>query len=166
MLRGEYITKKASKEGNIPVILGGQEPAYYIDKSNHYGKAIVISRSGASAGFVSYWDEPIYVTDGFIVEAKEGLNIRFLYFYFKNLQPKLNAMKKGGGVPHITGENIAAIKIPLPSLAEQTSIVAILDRFDALCNDITSGLPAEIKARHKQYKYYRDKLLTFKELSA
>ena len=69
--RGDYITKKSAKLGNIPVILGGQEPAYYIDKANHYGKAIVISRSGASAGFVSYWDEPIFVTDGFIIEAKQ-----------------------------------------------------------------------------------------------
>ena len=53
--------------------------------------------------------------------------------------------------------------IPVPPLAEQARIVAILDRFDALCNDLTSGLPAEIEARRKQYEYYRDKLLTFKE---
>lgn len=51
----------------------------------------------------------------------------------------------------------------LPSLEEQARIVAILDRFDALCNDISQGLPAEIEARKRQYEYYRDKLLTFKE---
>lgn len=51
----------------------------------------------------------------------------------------------------------------LPSLAEQERIVSILDRFDALCNDLSIGLPAEIEARQKQYEYYRDKLLTFKE---
>lgn len=51
-------------------------------------------------------------------------------------------------------------------LAIQQHIVAILDSFDALCNDLTSGLPAEIAARQKQYEYYRDKLLTFKELTA
>jgi hypothetical protein len=50
-------------------------------------------------------------------------------------------------------------------LEEQERIVSILDRFAALCNDITAGLPAEIEARQKQYEYYRDKLLTFKELS-
>lgn len=54
-------------------------------------------------------------------------------------------------------------KIPVPPLLIQKEIVAILDRFDALCNDLTSGLPAEIEARKKQYEYYRDKLLTFKE---
>lgn len=53
--------------------------------------------------------------------------------------------------------------VPVPPLEEQKRIVAILDRFDALCNDLTSGLPAEIEARKKQYEYYRDKLLTFKE---
>lgn len=53
--------------------------------------------------------------------------------------------------------------VPVPPLEEQERIVAILDRFDALCNDLTSGLPAEIEARKKQYEYYRDKLLTFKE---
>ena len=53
--------------------------------------------------------------------------------------------------------------VPIPSLEEQHRIVSILDRFDALCNDLTSGLPAEIEARQKQYEYYRDKLLIFPE---
>ena len=52
----------------------------------------------------------------------------------------------------------------IPSLSEQQRIVDILDRFDTLCNDISTGLPAEIEARQKQYEYYRDKLLTFKTL--
>ncbi len=53
--------------------------------------------------------------------------------------------------------------MPVPSLDVQLKIVDILNRFDTLCNDITNGLPAEIKARQKQYEYYRDRLLTFKE---
>ena len=53
--------------------------------------------------------------------------------------------------------------IPVPSLEEQGRIVAILDKFDALVNDISQGIPAEIEARRKQYAYYRDKLLTFEE---
>ena len=56
--------------------------------------------------------------------------------------------------------------VPIPSIAEQKRIVDILDRFDNLCNDISAGLPAEIEARQKQYEYYRDKLLTFKEVGA
>ena len=67
----------------------------------------------------------------------------------------------GTKVRRITPSHLAKIEIPVPPLAEQERIVAILDRFDALVNDLSSGLPAEIAARRKQYEYYRDQLLTF-----
>ena len=70
----------------------------------------------------------------------------------------------GAAQPNLSAQNVKNYEFPLPPLSEQQRIVDILDRFDALCNDITSGLPAEIEARKKQYEYYRDKLLTFKEL--
>ena len=70
----------------------------------------------------------------------------------------------GGAVQNLNSDIIKGMLVPLVPLSEQQRIVDILDRFDALCNDITSGLPAEIEARKKQYEYYRDKLLTFKEL--
>lgn len=60
---------------------------------------------------------------------------------------------------------MARIRIPIPTYREQVRIASILDRFDALCNDLSSGLPAEIAARQKQYEYYRDKLLSFEPLS-
>jgi type I restriction enzyme S subunit len=66
-------------------------------------------------------------------------------------------------VRRISGESLAKIRIPLPSDEEQARIVAILDKFDALVNDLSSGLPAEIKARRQQYEHYRNRLLTFKE---
>ncbi len=59
-----------------------------------------------------------------------------------------------------------AVTVPAPPLADQQRIVAILDKFDALVNDLSVGLPAELAARRKQYEYYRDKLLTFKEAVA
>jgi len=67
---------------------------------------------------------------------------------------KVNTLLIGG---------FSKIRIPVPSLEEQGRIVAILDKFDALVNDISIGLPAEIAARRRQYAYYRDRLLTFKE---
>ena len=63
----------------------------------------------------------------------------------------------------VDSKRFFAWRIPLPSLAEQARLVAILDRFDALTNDLSSGLPAEIAARRKQYEHYRDRLLTFQE---
>lgn len=165
VFRGEYITKKNTKAGSIPVILGGQEPAYYIDKHNHDGEIVVVARSGASAGFVSYWNQKIFVTDGFGYEEKsELITTKFLYYVLKNMESELNAMKRGAGVPHISGEMLNSIELPIPLLQEQNRITDILDRFDTLCNDLSTGLPAEIEARQKQYEYYRDKLLSFKEL--
>ena len=70
------------------------------------------------------------------------------------------------GNPKLMSNAMARIQIPVPSLEEQERIASILDKFDALVNDISQGLPAEIEARKKQYEYYRDKLLTFKEKAA
>jgi type I restriction enzyme S subunit len=69
----------------------------------------------------------------------------------------------GGSIPQLTVPNVKKIKIPIPPIAEQERIVTILDKFDALVNDISVGLPAELNARRKQYEHYRNKLLSFKE---
>ena len=61
------------------------------------------------------------------------------------------------------GTSLSKVKVNIPSIKEQQRIVDILDRFDTLTSDITAGLPAEIEARRKQYEYYRDQLLTFKQ---
>ena len=164
--KGTYITKKQVIPGNIPVILGGVEPAYWHSESNHDGEGIVISRSGANAGFASYWNEPIFVSDGFVLDAKPGIDMRFLFHVLKKQQAKLHSMKRGSGVPHINSKMLANnVAIPVPPLEEQRHVVSILDRFDKLTNDLSSGLPAEIEARRKQYEYYRDRLLSFAELA-
>lgn len=125
---------------------------------------MVIARSGASAGYVSYWNEPIFVTDGFGYEGKPDIiRNKYLYYVLKNMETELNGMKRGAGVPHVSGEKLGNVSIPVPPLQEQDRLVAMIDRFDTLCSDLISGLPAEIEARRKQYEYYRDKLLTFKE---
>ena len=155
--KGEYITRKEAKEGIYPVILGGKEPAYYIDKYNHTGKAIVISRSGASAGYVSFWNEPIFVTDGFLIEPKDNATIEFLYYLLKSKQIQLHGSQKGGAIPHVTPTLIGAITVALPSLSEQQRIVSILDTFEAS----VANLEQQLALREKQYEYYRNKLLTF-----
>ena len=69
----------------------------------------------------------------------------------------------GAAQPKLNQKNLNTISIPMPKKSEVKRIVTILDRFDTLYNDLSSGLPAEIEARQKQYEYYRDKLLSFKE---
>ena len=94
-------------------------------------------------------------------------NAHYIYHYISSgaFTRYVEKKKTGGAVPHISLKDIANFKIPLPSENMQKEIADSLDRFDALCNDLTSGLPAEIAARQKQYEYYRDKLLTFKPLA-
>jgi len=81
---------------------------------------------------------------------------------FKKKQ--LDILSGTSSMKNITMANIRKFKIPVPSIEEQQRVIDILEKFDKLSNDISEGLPAEIKARQKQYEYYRDKLLTFKEL--
>ena len=98
---------------------------------------------------------------------KNKLNATYLKHILlgTEFQNKLLLAATGGTVKGIKGSKLHKLTIPIPTLEEQQRIIALLDRFDALCNDLTSGLPAEIEARQKQYEYYRDKLLCFEEAS-
>ena len=79
-----------------------------------------------------------------------------------DLSPWISA----GAQPKLTQDSLNKLTIPIPPLEEQNRIVSILDRFDTLTNDLTSGLPAEMEKRRQQYEYYRDRLLTFKKKEA
>ena len=89
--------------------------------------------------------------------------VKYFMYFFNSVKIKnyLNAIKNNSGQGYLKTQHIENLEIPIPPLAEQERIVAILDKFDALVNDISVGLPAEIDARRKQYEYYREKLLTF-----
>lgn len=130
--KGSYITKNQSIVGPYPVVLGGKEPAYYINKFNHTGKAIVISRSGASAGFVSYWNEPIFITDGFLIEPNENVEYNYLYYLLKNNQTQLNGVQGGAAIPHVTPAKIGSIDILVPPYEVQCKIAEILSAYDRL----------------------------------
>ena len=155
--RGSTITAKEAIEGDVPVIAGGQKPAYYHNVANRQGKTVVVAGSGAYAGFVTYWEIPIFVSDAFSVNPHGNLDTKYLYYYLKNIQENIHATKKGSGVPHVHGSSIAKFEIPVPPLPIQEEIVRILDHFTAL----TAELQAELQARQEQYEYYRNKLLTF-----
>ena len=154
--RGNSITKKTSNQGEIPVISGGQQPAYYIDQFNRKGNTITVAGSGAYAGHVMYWEEPIFVGDAFSVKTDETiLSTKYVYHFLLQNQQKIYAMKKGSGVPHVYPKDLGVLQIPLPPLSVQQEIVRILDKFTQL----EAELEAELDCRKRQYEYYRDNLL-------
>lgn len=98
---------------------------------------------------------------------RHPLNPKFVAYYFQTsrFHADKNRHVARAKVKRISGESLSKIPIPVPAREEQDRIVGILEKLDALVNDLSSGLPAEIAARRQQYAYYRDKLLTFKEAS-
>ena len=98
-------------------------------------------------------------------KATDKLLPRFLFFVMDRNRQLLR-FDNGTDQTHLKKGAVQKLLLPLPPIGEQARIVEILDKFDALVNDLSSGLPAEIEARRKQYEYYRDKLLSFKELES
>ncbi len=124
---------------------------------------VLISAAGTIGRTVIYDGEPAYFQDSNIVWLKHDesqvLN-KYLYYYYQ-LNPW--QVSTGGTIARLYNDNILKAKIAVPSIDEQKRIIYILDSFSALASSISEGLPAEIEAREKQYAYYRDKLLSFKE---
>ena len=163
MQRGTSMTKKNAVEGDIPVISGGREPAFYINQSNREGETITVAGSGAGAGYVQYWNEPIFVNDAFSVKGSDELLTKYVYYCMKNMQEQITGTQKGGGVPHVHISSIDNFEIPVPPIEVQRKIVEILDNFTELEAELERKLEAELEARRKQYEYYRNALLSFDE---
>ena len=123
---------------------------------------VIVSIQG-SIGRVALTQYDSYVDRTLAIFSDYKIDISKKYFAYQ-LQRVFGIEKefaRGGIIKTITKEEFAKFQIPIPPLEEQERIVAILDKFDALVNDISDGLPAEINARRQQYEYYRDKLLSF-----
>jgi type I restriction enzyme S subunit len=165
---------ETSSVGDVPFFkIGtfGKEPDAYIsrEKFEEYKATysypnkgdILISAAGTIGRTVVFDGEDAYYQDSNIVWIANDESIvlnRYLYYCYQ-LQPW--NVSTGGTIARLYNDNISKARIPVPPIEEQNHIVSILDRLDALCNDLSSGLPAEIEARTKQYEYYRDKLLSF-----
>ncbi|MGN5980482.1 restriction endonuclease subunit S [Ezakiella coagulans] len=114
-------------------------------------------------------DIPNCVFSGFVLRARPITDLllpKFCSYYFSTNKVRDTIIRYAAFTTRATttGPKLSKIMVPILSIEEQQRIVKILDRFDSLCNDITTGLPAEIEARQKQYEFYRDKLLSFKQL--
>ncbi len=158
--KGKSITKKAVTFGKVPVISGGRQPAYYHNEANRSGETIAISSSGVYAGYVSYWDIPVFLADSFSVSPKQKtLMPKYLFHYLTTQQDAIHATKSTGGIPHVYSKDLQNFLIPIPPLEIQQEIVKILDAF----TELNTELNTELKARKKQYEYYQNMLLDFKD---
>lgn len=163
--RGKRLTKpQLLQDGLYPVFHGGIEPLGYYNQKNRESDTVMVINVGASAGTVGYSPVDFWSSDGCfcISHSKLFLN-KYLYHTLKTKEAFLQSKVRKAGIPTLDNSVVEKVVVAIPPLDEQERIVAILDRFDSLVNDISEGLPAEINARKQQYEHYRNKLLTFEE---
>lgn len=168
--------EQTEQTGDVPFYkigtFGGQADAYisqelYQDYKSKYSfpreGEVLISCSGTIGRCIAYDGKPAYFQDSNIVWVSNDESIvlnKFLYYLYKTMSWNIVS---GGTIGRLYKSDIEKTLIKVPPKDKQAKIVSILERFDTFCHDISSGLPAEIEARKKQYEYYRDKLLDFKE---
>ena len=128
--KGHLITDSTRIDGDIPVIAGGKKPAYFHNKPNRNPNTITISGSGASAGYVSFHDYPIFASDCSTIEENNKISIHFIYYFLQSNQEKIYKMQTGGAQPHIHPSDLQPLQIAIPSKDMQMSIANILIEMD------------------------------------
>ncbi len=162
--KGKTITRATTREGQVPVIGGGLGPTYFHDVDNRKPPVITISASGANAGFVNYWDMPIWASDCTTIVEKPGSPalIGYIYKYLQSRQDFINSeLRRGSAQPHVYPSDIANLEIELPSIEKQQKTVEKLDGAFTeieLLEEIHSKRNKELIAG--LFDTYRDSLLT------
>ncbi|HJH59817.1 MAG TPA: restriction endonuclease subunit S [Bacteroidetes bacterium] len=149
--RGKTITKKEIIEGNIPVVAGGTEPAYYCNKSNTRNRVITISASGANAGYTRMYFEEIWASDCSFIDCSMTNYFHFIYCYLIANKIAIDNLQKGAAQPHVYPKDINALTLCCPHND-------ILDSFESKISyyfDLISSLQIQI---HKLIEA-RDRLL-------
>ena len=160
------VTKSARDPGDIPYY-GASGIVDYVSEHIFDGDYLLISEDGAnllarSTPIAFSVSGKVWVNNhAHVLQFNSYAERRFVEIYLNSIE--LTPFISGAAQPKLNKANLNKIPIPVPPLDEQERIVAILDKFDALVNDLSRGLPAEITARRQQYEHYRDRLLTFAE---
>ena len=129
--KGQLITEKNAQDGTIPVIAGGKKPSYYHSFSNRQGKTITISASGANAGYVGFYTEPIFASDCSTIGENNGYSIEFIYYQLSMLQENIYYAQTGGAQPHIHPKDLKPLLVNYTNLKEQKAIAQVLSDMDA-----------------------------------
>ena len=190
LVRGNGLPKTDFTESGVPAIHYGQIYTYYglstvetksfvsVETANKLKKVdtgdVVVTNTSENLEDVGkalvYLGKQQAVTGGHATIFKPSPYILGKYFAYYTQTEEFAQQKrkfaKGTKVIDVSATDMAKILIPVPPVGEQTRIVDILDKFDALTSSISEGLPREIELRQKQYEYYRDLLLSFPQSSA
>jgi type I restriction enzyme S subunit len=129
--KGQLITSSTLMLGDVPVIAGGKQPAYYHAVANRYGRTITISASGASAGYVALYNKPIFASDCSTISEADNYSLDFIYFKMLSMQQAIYKAQTGGAQPHIHAKDLNPIVVSIPPIPEQIAIATVLSDMDA-----------------------------------
>ncbi len=152
--KGKTITEAKTKKGNIPVIAGGQTPAYYHNESNRDGEIVTISASGAYAGFINYWNTPIFASDCNTIKSLNEKNIstKLIFHFLKSIQKEIYQLQRGQAQPHVYADDLSKVKIPLPPKEIQQKIVSeieVLEKQEKNVKEEIAKLKNDIETKFK-----------------
>lgn len=112
--RGKTITKAQVHEGNIPVVAGGLEPAYYHNKANTVAPVITVSGSGANAGFARLYNVDVFASDCSFADSLSTPYLFFVYCFIKGNKAHLDSLQKGAAQPHVYAKDINSLSLLIP----------------------------------------------------
>lgn len=164
---GSRNTNEAIVGGKYPFFVRSQKPLS-IDEYQFDETAIITAGDGVGVGKVFHFVDGKYGLHqrAYRIHVTSGLLLpKFLFYFIQYDFPSyISQTSVHASVTSLRMPMFQKYSIPVPSINEQSRIISILDKFNSLVGDISIGLPAELAARRQQYEYYREKLLTFKEI--
>ena len=147
--RGKTITKKDVIDGNIPVVAGGLEPAYYCNKSNTAERVITISGSGANAGFTRMYFEKVWASDCSFVDVSVTPFLHFVYCYLKDNKTTIDNMQKGAAQPHVYAKDINSLGLCIPIESILKSFEGKISKYFDSISSLQSQLRLLTEARNR-----------------
>ena len=156
--KGSTITKEKTIEGKIPVVAGGQEPAYFHNQANREANIITVSASGAYSGFINYWTTPIFASDCITIRSKNEAEIstKLIYCFIKSIQSVFFDLQRGQAQPHVYAVDIENVQIPVPPQDIQKKIITefeTVEKKEKAMIEKATELTSQIKSEFSELRY-------------
>lgn len=160
--RGKRLIKSELRaDGKYPVYQNSMVPLGFYNAYNFSADNTFIISAGA-AGEINYMNSNFWAADDvYVLVTSETLQSKFLYHFLIAKQNTILSKVRRASVPRLPRTAFENIKLPIPTISEQTRIVKILDVLNILISDLVKELPREIQLRQKQYEHHREQLLNF-----